>query len=126
MQDPIQAFSAIRDFYITYLETAFRIGDPAIQGLRRKLLEEIGTLAQEPLIEPLPTYQHDGLRIDDLLNQTKGAECLPGFSAKERKAFVELCIGGLLPADSADHSRGKFPLYRHQLQMLQIHVGCRR
>jgi DEAD/DEAH box helicase domain-containing protein len=119
VQDPIQAFNAIRDFYITYLETAFRIGDPAIQGLRRKLLEEIGTLAQEPLIEPLPTYQHDGLRIDDLLNQTKGTDWLPGFSAKERKAFVELCLGGLLPADSADNSRGKFPLYRHQLQMLQ-------
>ena len=47
MQDPIQTFSAIRDFYITYLETAFRIGDPSIQEIRRKLLEEVGSLATD-------------------------------------------------------------------------------
>ena len=37
MQDPIQTFEAIRDFYITYLETAFRIGDNQIQKIRRDL-----------------------------------------------------------------------------------------
>lgn len=119
MQDPIQTFNTIRDFYITYLETAFRIGDPAIQGLRRKLLEEIGTLAAEPLLEPLPTYKHRGIRINDLLSLQHGGEWLPGFTDKQRRAFVELCLGGLLPADTADASRGRFPLYTHQLQMLR-------
>ena len=125
MQDPLQTFSAIRDFYITYLETAFRIGDPVIQGLRRKLLEEIGTLAAEPLLEPLPTYEHLGLRIDDLLSSHHGEEWLPGFSENQRRAFVELCLGGLLPKDSNDPSSGKFPLYAHQLQMLKkgVQIG---
>jgi len=119
MQDPLQTFSAIRDFYITYLETAFRIGDPVIQGLRRKLLEEIGTLAAEPLLESLPTYEHLGLRIEVLLSDHHGKEWLPGFSENERKAFVELCLGGLLPADIDNPLRGKFPLYLHQFQMLK-------
>jgi DEAD/DEAH box helicase domain-containing protein len=119
MQDPIQTFSVIRDFYITYLETAFRIGDPSIQEIRRKLLEEIGSLATEPLLEPLPTYENLGLKIQDLLASDSGEKWLPGFSQKERKAFVELCLGGLLPAEKNDPSSGRFPLYSHQLEMLR-------
>ena len=119
MQDPVETFIAIRDFYITYLETAFRIGDPSIQGIRRKLLEEIGTLATEPLLEPLPTYEHLNLKIEDLLSSNHGSKWLPDFSENQRKAFVELCLGGLLPAEKNNPSIGRFPLYLHQLEMLK-------
>jgi hypothetical protein len=43
MQDPIATFEAVRDFYVTYLETAFRIGAPTIQKKRRDLLEKVAT-----------------------------------------------------------------------------------
>ena len=34
MHDPLAAFARIRDFYITYLETAFRIEDPLVEAAR--------------------------------------------------------------------------------------------
>lgn len=119
MQDPIQAFDSIRDFYITYLETAFRIGDPGMQKRRRELLERVGTLATEPLVEPLPTYPESGVRIDSIREEQTGAEWLPGFTRQERDAFIDLCLGGLLPAADEDKSKGRFSLYRHQLEMLR-------
>ncbi len=119
MQDPIQTFEEIRDFYITYLETAFRIGDNQIQKIRRELLEEIGTLATEPLIEPLPTYTESGVKIESLLDEKTGSKWLPNFSEKERRAFVELSLAGLIPASEGDPAKGKFSLYQHQLDMLR-------
>ncbi len=123
MDDPISSFSAIRDFYITYLETAFRIGDPGIQARRRELLEQTGTLCTEPYLEPLPGYKDLGLRVDDLVSDEHGREWLPGFTPAERKAFAELCLAGLLPADSGNPARGRFNLYTHQLEMLRKGVG---
>jgi ATP-dependent helicase YprA (DUF1998 family) len=119
MQDPIQTFEEIRDFYITYLETAFRIGDHQIQKIRRDLLEEIGTLATEPLIEPLPTYTESGVKIESLLDEKVGSKWLKNFSEKERRAFVELSLGGLIAASDDDPRKGKFSLYQHQLEMLR-------
>jgi len=125
MEDPISSFAAIRDFYITYLETAFRIGDPGIQAKRRELLEQTGTLCTEPYLEPLPSYKDLGLRADDLVSDKYGNEWLPGFSAHERKAFAELCLAGLLPADGSNRAKGRFKLYSHQLEMLRKGVGSR-
>ena len=39
MNNPLETFESIRDFYISYLETAFRIGSSDIQTKRRALLE---------------------------------------------------------------------------------------
>jgi DEAD/DEAH box helicase domain-containing protein len=119
MNDPVTSFNAIRDFYITYLETAFRIGEPVIQARRRDLLEQIGTLCTEPYIEPLPSYRDYGIRIDDLATARHGETWLPGFSQKEREAFAELCLAGLLPALKENPGQGKFKLYTHQLAMLK-------
>ena len=123
MNDPISTFTAIRDFYITYLETAFRIGDPQIEAVRRGLLEEVGTLCTEPLIEPLPRYLDCGIRIDDLVTPKFGESWLPGFTVEQRAAFVELCLAGLLPHEKQDATRGRFKLYKHQLEMLRKGVS---
>lgn len=117
MYDPIASFYRIRDFYISYLETAFRIGDPNLQADRRALLEKFGTLCQEPYVEPLPTYPSSDTRIDDLL--TGHHDLLPDFSFNERKAFIDLALSGLLPASKLDPNIGRFSLYKHQLEMLQ-------
>ncbi|HJV86603.1 MAG TPA: DEAD/DEAH box helicase [Noviherbaspirillum sp.] len=123
MIDPISSFDAIRDFYITYLETAFRIGDPDIQAKRRALLEEVDTLCTEPYLEPLPAYADYGLRIDGLRAAKDGAKWLAGFDQGEREAFVDLCLSGLLPADPNDSAKGRFALYTHQLDMLARGIG---
>ena len=119
MHDPITTFEKIRDFYITYLETAFRIGDKGVQQERRKLLEQIGMLATDPLVEPLPHYTSSGVSIENLLDPEIGSKWLPDFTQSERQAFVAIALGGIVPKDSKDSSRAAFPLYQHQLKMLK-------
>lgn len=119
MQDPIATFEAVRDFYVTYLETAFRIGAPTIQKKRRDLLEKVGSLATDTLLEPLPSYLDHGITIDSLVGEDYGLKWLPNFAKKQREAFAEICLAGLLPASPEDPNRGLFKLYRHQLEMLR-------
>lgn len=123
MKNPIEAFHKIRQFFITYLETAFRIGDDEIQAMRRELLEQSGTLCAEPMLEPLPNYENSGVRLDDLLDEALGREWLPNFSLAERQAFVDLALCGLLPALPGEPGKAKFNLYSHQLEMLRKGVA---
>jgi DEAD/DEAH box helicase domain-containing protein len=118
MNSPIETFESIRDFYIAYMETAFRIGPPEIQALRRKLLEDKGTLCADLFLEPMPKYEDYGLAISDLRNGPGGEKWLPGFTAKEREAFVDLCLSGLIPSADNNPSAGKYKLYTHQLETL--------
>ena len=123
MRDPIFAFKNIRDFYITYLETAFRIGEDSIQKKRRELLEKEGMLCTDPYIEPLPSYKGSNVPLESLVDEGIGNKWLPGFSKEERHAFVALALSGMIPASPKDPSKASFPLYPHQLEMLQRGVG---
>lgn len=128
MKDPILAFEALRNFYITYLETAFRIRHDATQAWRRQLLERPGTLCTTPLLEPIPRYlgPEQKTRIDDLVRPEQIARWLPGFDTQDAQAFVRLSMAGLLPVESDETTggrRGRFGLYAHQLEMLRKGVG---
>ena len=124
MLDPIGAFKRIRNLYITYLETAFRIRDAGVSAERRALLETAGTLCTEPLIEPIPRYETVDYGLEDVITSAVADERLPGFTQKERRAFVELALAGLLPSEAAPDGAaatrtGSFNLYTHQAQMLR-------
>ena len=54
---PLSMFREIRDFFITYLDTAFRIRHDRTTRLRRALLESTGTLCAAPFLESVPTYE---------------------------------------------------------------------
>jgi DEAD/DEAH box helicase domain-containing protein len=110
MFDPLGGFSRIRDLYITYLETAFRIGNDAISRERRALLERPGTLCTEPLLEPVPRYR----TVDWPLREIAGAEppVLKNLNRKQRSAFVRLISSGLFDGEEAR-------LYRHQAELLE-------
>jgi DEAD/DEAH box helicase domain-containing protein len=126
MKDPIATFEAIRNFYITYLETAFRIGAPMVQSERRRLLERVGTLSTQPFIEPLPRYADSGKRIDDLVDPEIARDVLVGFDQRARRIFVEIAMSGLMPSTRDPESgkrRGNFELYKHQLEMLRKGTG---
>jgi Lhr-like helicase len=121
MRDPFSTFESVRNFYVTYLETAFRIADPQIQRLRRQLLETVGTLCPEPYIEPLPKYRQSGVRIDQLADE-HGKRWLPELDEKARRAFVDVAMAGLMPAERDPKNgrlRGAYELYTHQLEMLR-------
>ena len=123
MKNPIDQFEKIRNFYITYLETAFRISDDRIQLRRRELPREPGTLTTAPYIEPIPRYKPSGLRIDQLVDGPEAIRVLKGFDAPEREAFVRLSSCGLIPCDHSQIdnrgiAKGEFELYQHQIEML--------
>ena len=116
MHDPIGAFTRIRELYLSYLDTAFRIEDPAIAQERRELLRAAGKLCTDPLLESQPQWQHDSRRFEDLLTEEGEDAVLAGLSPQARQVFLDLIGCGLIGRDSAG---ALFRPYRHQLQMLQ-------
>jgi DEAD/DEAH box helicase domain-containing protein len=127
LTDPLSRFERIRDLYITYLETAFRIGAEDIQCERRRLLENGDTLCAEPLLEPQPRYRRSGVRADQFAGPA-GEAWLPGFDPTDRATFARLVLAGLLPSkidEASGCTVGKFDLYGHQLEMLRRGTGAR-
>ena len=120
MLDPLGAFARIRDFYISYLETAFYIRDPEVAQERRKLLEETTALCAEPIIEPLARYSNAEFALEDLITTAESDLRLPGLDAEERGAFVRLVLCGLF--DSAGTENGKpksaYRPFKHQVEMM--------
>lgn len=128
MHDPIGAFERIRDLYITYLETAFRIRDPQVSSERRWMLEQAGTLCTAPLIEPIPRYAQTGFTLDEVVTRPDLQGILKGFSPAGREAAVELMLSGLFesnPAasDSPIRFEATHELYTHQRAMLERGIG---
>ena len=129
MQDPIGAFERIRELYLSYLDTAFRIGDESVAEERRRLLRKAGAFCTEPLIEPIPRYTPapgsggEPTTFEDVYRDATQHAILEEFSEPARRAFVDIALGGLFPSveegDAPLKRRAEFPPYAHQLEMLR-------
>jgi DEAD/DEAH box helicase domain-containing protein len=123
MIDPIGAFNRIRDFYISYLETAFSIRDRVISSERRQLLETAGSLCTEPIIEPITRYRNADFKLHELVHEGTTDDRVPGFDALEREAFVRLTLSGLFETEQRENGqsfpRAKHRPYLHQAEMLR-------
>ncbi|EHR1568133.1 DEAD/DEAH box helicase [Salmonella enterica] len=127
MLDPIGGFRRIQDFFISYIETNFRIADPSVAISRRNLLNSSGEFAAEPFIEPVLRYESSGKMLEDLVDIDGGP--LKNLSPEGRKAFVELALSGLFdsqPGDGTWKRRSVHAPYSHQTQMLErgLRPGC--
>ncbi len=140
MHDPIGTFERIRDFFISYLETAFRIrndnpGHETIASERLRMLQEPGILCTEPLIEPIlrytscrrSEYNESSWLVNELVEDELGSNWLPGFSRDQRFTAVRLILSGLIKSEPdeaiAAGRRAAFPLYDHQARMLRRGVS---
>lgn len=126
MLDPIGGFDRIRDFFISYVETSFRISDRNVAADRRDLLETANIFATIPFIEPVLRYKTYGKTIDEMV----GADDSPIASLPHaaQVAFAELALSGLFDGTSASglvRRKGLYTPYIHQVQMLErgIHAG---
>lgn len=136
MQDPIGVFERIRNYFISYIETAFRIRSDnsehkAITDERLKKLRQSGTLCAEPLIEPILRYEPCKRSstdkrvwyIQELMEGELGSNWLPGFNEEERKATIRILLSGLINSSEDPilpvGRKAAFPLYDHQAKMLQ-------
>ena len=53
---PSRVYDAIKDAYLRYYDTAFRLRDEPLRAERRALLEQPGVIFTDPLIEPVMPY----------------------------------------------------------------------
>ncbi|GHG09711.1 hypothetical protein GCM10017783_22760 [Deinococcus piscis] len=100
MNDPLAIQSRLERIYRLYVESAFPLKYEGLAAERRQLLQEVGTLAQPALIEPVPTYPSSGLTLE------AAAKSL----GTEYRDLAPLA-GPLFPAGRT--------LYQHQWQALQ-------
>jgi ATP-dependent helicase YprA (DUF1998 family) len=129
MQDPIGSFEQIREFYISYLDTAFRIGDTGVAAERRWLLRSPGALCSDPLVEPVPRYRSDVTGFSELLLGEGEDNPLKGLPAEARRAFANLALAGLFPSREKRNGTSdelhrtervpRFNPYQHQITMLR-------
>ena len=130
MQDPIGTFERIRELFLSYLDTAYRIRDDKISEERRQLLRRPGQLTTDPLVEPLPRYKprdkSDGtpFLFEDALSSSNAFDPLPGMGEEQRRAFLDLVLSGLFGSEEVEegHSlarKSAYPPYEHQLLMLR-------
>jgi DEAD/DEAH box helicase domain-containing protein len=110
MYDPLGGFYRIREQYLAYLETAFRIADPLISAERRELLQRPGQLCTEPLFEPMARYRSVDWQLDEMTSVEPSPT--PGFDKESRSLFAELIKRGLFP-------NGGISIYEHQAEMLR-------
>lgn len=118
MLDPIGGFARMRDFFVSYIETSFRIADPRTSEERRGLLNRRDVLATEPLVEPVLRYRASDLTLEDLI----GTEVLAPLSHKAQRAFVELALSGLFEGDNSEgalRKKSRIAPYTHQVEMLR-------
>ncbi|WP_439601177.1 DEAD/DEAH box helicase [Devosia sp.] len=120
MLDPIGGFDRIRDFFISYIETSFRISNKKIADERRHLLETTNVFATSSFVEPVLRYRTHDLRIDEMVGVPGGP--LSALPHDTQVAFAELALSGLFDGDDADgevRRVGRYAPYKHQIEMLK-------
>lgn len=116
--NPVRSFEKIKDNYILYTKTAFgtRFKDDianfeSFESERERLLRTDQVLSREVWIEPLPPYAYVERDNDYIRVSSLSTEDLPELNDNALVLFKGFLLRGLM--------QGNFPLYQHQLQMLQ-------
>lgn len=90
--DPIGGFDRIRDFFISYIETSFRVANGKVRDERRRLLETTNVFATSSFVEPVLRYAAHELRIEQMVGvPDRPLGLLPKGS---QVAFAELALSG--------------------------------
>ena len=111
MLDPLGSFYRIREQYIRYLETAFRIRNKSVALERRDLLETPGQLATEPLFEPIAKYESVQWEVSQI-DKVEGSPLVENFDESTRTAVAKVLSAGLFDNTSIKP-------YTHQIEMLR-------
>ena len=97
MNDPFRTFDDLREAYLRYLDSPFRLRYPALMEERRRLLDQDRQLYREPLFEPIVPYETSDAKID--------AACAEVGTTADVAEYI--ATSGLFPAGRK--------LFRHQL-----------
>jgi ATP-dependent helicase YprA (DUF1998 family) len=79
MENPFQIFDSIREAYLRYLDSPFRLRYQALLAERRALLDRDRQLYREPLYEPMSPYQFSGMTAAQAANEVGASEASGEF-----------------------------------------------
>lgn len=97
MNDPFSTFDGLREAYLRYLDSPFRLRYPCLMEERRGLLDQDRQLYREPLFEPIIPYKSSGATVRAACGQVGASVEVADYVAN----------GGLFPAGRE--------LFQHQL-----------
>ena len=97
MNDPFGTFDELRQAYLRYLDSPFRLRYPALMEERRRLLDHDRQLYREPLFEPVVPYKLSGRTVRDACSEFGSSSDVADYVA----------AGGMFPAS--------WELFQHQL-----------
>ena len=120
MIDPIGIHQQLRDYFISYIETVYRIKRDDLSIQRRELLKQPGNLMADLFVEPILRYQSADLSFEEMIDDIS-ASPLSDFSKEERVAAIEMILSGLFPGKKVNgllKRKSLFKPYRHQVSML--------
>jgi Lhr-like helicase len=100
MDNPFKIFDELREAYLRYLDSPFRLRYQALLEERRRLLDVDRQLYREPLFEPVPPYASCGLTLAQACVRIGVSQDVAEFAAS-----------GLFPARRL--------LHRHQLEAFE-------
>jgi len=99
VNDPFRTFDQLRQAYLRYLDSPFRLRYPALLEERRDLLDQDRQLFRHPLFEPVTPYESSGLIVRQACSRLGISTEIADFLAVD---------GGFFPQDRE--------LFEHQLQ----------
>ena len=121
MLDPIGGFERIRELFISYIDTAFKVRNEKLARDRRLLLRDPGNFVADLFVEPIPRYKAAGYYLEDLLEKRENNP-IASLPHEARCAFIELALAGLFngnpETDSKLSWKSTYQPYLHQVQML--------
>ena len=97
MTDPFKTFNELREAYLRYLDSPFRLRYPALMEERRQLLDQDRQLYRDPLFEPIVPYELSGLTVHAACSRVGASQDFADYVA----------ASGLFPE--------KRELFQHQL-----------
>ena len=97
MNDPFKLFNELREAYVRYLDSPFRLRYPALMEERKRLLDQDRQLYRLPLFEPIVPYKLSGLTLEGACSQIGASQEFADYTS----------ASGLFPS--------RRELFQHQL-----------
>ena len=123
MHEPLGAALQVREHFLKYLDTAFRISNEDVAQQRRELFRRDGVFSADSLLEPLPKYTSATESLEDLMESEDGDNPFAVLPEAARRPAVRLLLSGLFPSRpdslSATGRRSQYAPFEHQVEMLR-------
>ena len=106
MLDPIGGFNRLREFFISYLETAYRIRGCRPDPGQAATPDRNRNAHCQSVPEPVPRYEAVSYGLEELATR-EGDNPIASLDKKSRTAFLELALSGLFPGKKAANGLGR-------------------